>query len=423
MILAATRSLEQAAALPWDAVVIGAGPAGAVAACGLARAGVKVLLVDRAAFPRYKVCGCCLNLRGLAALESIGLGELIDKQGAVSLRQVHLAAAGRQARVPLPGGSALSRERFDAALVDAALAAGAVFMPRTVAAASALRSDARELLLRQEGRSVSIQTRLLIAADGLGGRLLADEAGFAPNTTGASRIGAGAVAATAPDFYGPGTIFMACGRAGYVGLVRLEENRLDIAAALDRSLIHRAGGLGYAAEIILKEAGFPIVPGLAALPWRGTPLLTQRPRKVAAHRVFALGDAAGYVEPFSGEGMTWAIAAAVALVPLAVRACQSWEPALARGWNSLYHQTIARRQRACRAVAQVLRHPLVTQCAIGLLSYLPRLAAPLVRYFNTVSPPRKNHTYEPRHRWPGNGLAIEPHHARGSRRGRQARLL
>ena len=54
----------------WDAVVVGAGPAGSMAALGLARAGAAVLLVDRATFPRPKVCGCCLNGAALAALRS-----------------------------------------------------------------------------------------------------------------------------------------------------------------------------------------------------------------------------------------------------------------------------------------------------------------------------------------------------------------
>src|SRR5262249_6508460 len=128
MNVAATLTLDEAAARPWDAVVAGAGPAGALAARQLARHGFAVLLVARAAFPRFKVCGCCINVGALDTLRSVGLGDLPGACGAVLLSRVCLAARGRSARVALPGGVALSRETFDAALLDAALAAGAAFL-------------------------------------------------------------------------------------------------------------------------------------------------------------------------------------------------------------------------------------------------------------------------------------------------------
>ena len=101
MTLAATVTLEEAARRTWDAVVVGAGPAGATAARELARRSVAVLLVDRAAFPRWKVCGCCLNGRAAAVLRTAGLGALTAGCRAVPLECVQLAAGGRQARVPL----------------------------------------------------------------------------------------------------------------------------------------------------------------------------------------------------------------------------------------------------------------------------------------------------------------------------------
>ena len=52
----------------WQAVVVGAGPAGALAALQLARQGVRVLLVEKRAFPRWKVCGCCLNAQALSLI-------------------------------------------------------------------------------------------------------------------------------------------------------------------------------------------------------------------------------------------------------------------------------------------------------------------------------------------------------------------
>src|SRR5262249_60089661 len=106
----------------WGPLVGGAGPAGSAAARQLARRGVGVLLVDRAAFPRVKVCGCCLSGAALAALASAGLAGLPQACGAVPLEQVLLAAGRRSAAGSMAGGVSLSRERFDAALVEAAVA-------------------------------------------------------------------------------------------------------------------------------------------------------------------------------------------------------------------------------------------------------------------------------------------------------------
>ncbi|HEY7428386.1 MAG TPA: FAD-dependent oxidoreductase, partial [Gemmataceae bacterium] len=75
MTVAATTGLEEASRRTWDVVVVGAGPAGAMAAHELARRGCAVLLVDRAAFPRWKVCGCCLNGHALVTLQAAGLGQ------------------------------------------------------------------------------------------------------------------------------------------------------------------------------------------------------------------------------------------------------------------------------------------------------------------------------------------------------------
>ncbi len=352
MTVAPTIAPAEAAGRAWDAAVVGAGPAGAVAARELARRGRSVLLIDKATFPRWKVCGCCLNGSALDTLAAVGLGDLPARCGAVPLERVRLEAGGRGAELPLPGGVALSREAFDAALVHAAVAAGVAFLPGTRVVRLLRERVPEDRLLRErvpedrllrervpEDRSRSERTTLqaaqgsvtvavtagvMIAADGLGGQLVA---GRRQAVADGSRIGAGAVASAAPDFYHPGTIFMAVGRGGYVGLVRVEDGRLDVAAAFDPGFVRDAGGLGPSAAATLREAGFPAVPGLEDLPWRGTPALTRTARRVAGERWFAIGDAAGYVEPFTGEGMAWAVASAVAVAPIAT---QPWFPGLAR---------------------------------------------------------------------------------------------
>jgi flavin-dependent dehydrogenase len=369
-------------AATWDAVVVGAGPAGALAARASARRGLRVLLVDREAFPRWKVCGCCLSARALALLADVGLGDLPRRCGAVPLREVRLAAPRRGATVRLPAGAALSRQALDAALVEAAVAAGAVFRPRTRATLGDTGPDARTVFLRQGEGLEEVRARVVIAADGLTGDLLNGVPGFRVEASPAARVGAGVIADAAPAFYRPGTVFMACGSGGYLGLVRLEDGRLDLAAAFDLAGVRRHGGPGRAAAALLDEVGWPAVPGLEQMPWRGTPRLTRRLTPLAAERLFVLGDAAGYVEPFTGEGIAWALAGAAALAPLAARAARQWQPALAAAWTGRYRQTIVRRQHACRLTAQVLRRPGLVGAAVALLARAPWFAAPFVYYLH-----------------------------------------
>ena len=383
----ATLTLEQAAGRTWGAVVVGAGPAGATAARELARRSVSVLLVDRAAFPRWKVCGCCLNGRAAAALRSAGLGGLLSDCGSVGLGSMRLAAGGREANVPLSGGVALSREAFDAALITAAVEAGAEFLPRTRAILAnsppkrGIENAVRVVELLQGERRAMAEARVALAADGLGGGFLAHTGAAAVASPGA-RVGAGATAAGGPDFYRPGVIYMACGPGGYVGLVRLEDGRLDLAAAFDAAGVRAAGGLAAAAARLLRGAGWPAPERFEELPWRGTPALTRRARRLAAARVFVLGDAAGYVEPFTGEGMAYALASGAAVAPLAARAAVRWRPELAQRWAAAHRRVVARRQVVCRAAAAVLRRPWLTGLAVRLLSAAPALAAPVVRFLN-----------------------------------------
>src|SRR2546421_10223020 len=65
----------------WDVIVVGAGLAGALAAYDLARRGLAVLMVDKAAFPRWKVCGSCLNPPAPAGLAACGFGDLLPECG------------------------------------------------------------------------------------------------------------------------------------------------------------------------------------------------------------------------------------------------------------------------------------------------------------------------------------------------------
>src|ERR1700677_277618 len=227
-----TLDLTAAAQCRWDMIVIGAGPAGAVAARELARRGKTGLLVDKNSFPRTKVCGCCLNASALTVLSGVGLTRLVEDCGAKPLREMKVASRGCLANLRI-GGRALSREVFDAALVKAAIEAGAHFLPETYARLGEVIGGARTVGLRGAGREIVLSAAVVIGADGLGSRLLNREPDHQTRVAVGSRLGAGTVGGDFPRFYEDATIFMACGTGGYVGLVRLEDGRLNVAAAFD----------------------------------------------------------------------------------------------------------------------------------------------------------------------------------------------
>ena len=378
-------TLDEAARRMWSVLIVGAGPAGATAARELARRGVDVLLVDRATFPRWKVCGCCLNGNALATLERIGLGDLPARNAACPLDDMKLSAKGREARFALTGSVSLSRETFDAALIAEAMRAGAAFLPGATATLADGTAITRVVKLSNRDSHVHVAVHVLLAADGLGGTLLARASENVARPEPGARIGAGVVTPTAPEFYRRGTLYMTCGAGGYLGLVRLEDGRLDLAAAFDPAWLRRLGGPGAAASQLLWDAGWPAPLDLPALPWRGTPALTRQARRLAAERVFVLGDAAGYVEPFTGEGMAWALASGVAVVPLVIRAVSAWQDNLRREWTVRYQRVVTRRQTACRFAAAVLRHPRIAGAVVALLARVPVLAAPFVRHLNRSS--------------------------------------
>lgn len=363
----------------WDVIVIGAGPAGALAAHQLARCQLRVLLVEKRPFPRWKICGSCLNGAALQALETAGLGDLLDGLGAVPLERIRLGLQGHQLELALPASRSLSRGRLDLALCEAAVSAGATVRSPCEASVAGLTPAGREVRLRSGADVQSTSARVVLVASGLGRSALAPELPIHSRISPRSRIGAGCELAGGVKGYERGTIHMAIGRHGYVGLVRNEAGDLNLAAAFDRPHLIATGGPAACAADVLADAGFEPLPEIAAASWRATPALTRRCIPPAAERVFLLGDAAGYVEPFTGEGMGWALLGALAVVPLVLQGQQEWHQGLEREWARCHARLIGSRQRFCHGLAFALRRPALSRALLVAAGRWPALTAPLLQ--------------------------------------------
>lgn len=359
----------------WDLLVVGAGPAGSAAACRAAALGLKTLLVDRAAFPRSKVCGGCLSPLGLDAVESLGLGADV-RIASVPLRTLALTARGCTSQLPLRGGVAISRESLDTMLLRQAAHAGVAVLEST--AASLVENDTSHAvtMLRRGGEEVRVHAARVLVADGLSGSFLPKDENWAPVIAPRSRIGLGARldASASPCVLPDGVISMHGARGGYVGMVRLIDGTIDLAAAIDPEVLRSAESPAHAINAMLREASAAIDSIPADTAFRGTGLLTRR-RRVEHGVVLVAGDAASYVEPFTGEGMSWALTSGIAAAELVASG------AAPGAWARQSGAMLARRQRGCRVVSLALRSPRLVGLACRTLALWPSIAPMVQRLF------------------------------------------
>ena len=383
--IADTLTIADACREEWDLVVVGAGLSGSIAAREAARRGSRVLLVEKAAFPRRKVCGCFLNANALANLAELNLTSLLAESHAPPVRGVFLSAGTRQAYLPLPTGAALSRTRLDTQLAREAVAAGAALLLRTEAHLVAVDSDRCRLRLTQGEVEVEIVSRIVVAADGLAGRLARETQDCVQSVNPRSRIGVSAAMARAPEGYQPGTIQMVVGREGYIGALQMEDGHLELAAALDPAAVKRWGP-GETVHRILQHSPLPRLEGVCELEWQGTNPLSRQTSPPAGRRIFFVGDAAGYIEPFTGEGMAWAIASGAAVAGIAHQAAQQYSDDLPRHWIQNRERLLRGRMRLCQLVTQSLRSQRLTELNVAILSHFPFLATPVIRWLNRPRP-------------------------------------
>ncbi len=346
-----------------DVLIVGGGPAGLAAAVALSSRGLDVLVLERRSGAVDKACGEGLLPRALAALEALGARPLLPPEETAPLRALRWFGedgACAEARLPSPGGIGVRRTALREALCRKARELGAEV--RDGMGVLAHRREAGRIVAETE--SEPVEARVLVAADGLASPIRRRE-GLEIPARGPSRYGVRRHVAMAPwgdavevHFAEGAEAYLTPAGSGRVGLAFLFERGGD---ASFQQLLARFP------RIAEKIDGRPFETSTA-----GAGPLARSARARAADRLVLAGDAAGYVDAITGEGLALAFEGALALgrvLPEALRrgadrrSLLPYERALAAAWRRYAAVTrlllgMARRPRLRREVVRTLaRHP------------------------------------------------------------------
>jgi geranylgeranyl reductase family protein len=296
-----------------DVLVVGAGPAGSSLAAYLAAAGRSVTLVEAVRHPRPKACAEYASPRIVEELDRLGPAAGAWRSDALAVRGMrvirgHDAVDVRYAddRGPRPAWG-LDRTRFDALLAASAAERGARLLDRTSFDGAARDGDAWRITVRHNGTAREIRARWLMGADGARSRV-AHRLGVERAVRMPRRLGLVAHYESDPELHDFGEMHV--GPRHYVGLAPLAGGRLNVGMALS------ADGRG-AAEARFAEA-IAALPAVAArlagrrrlTPIRGASPIGHRVARAAGPGWMLVGDAAGFVDPFTGEGIYRALRSA-----------------------------------------------------------------------------------------------------------------
>lgn len=298
-----------------DLLVVGGGPAGASTAAWAARAGLNVLLVERAVFPRHKACAEYLSPEAARDLDALGILGEIEAAGAAKLTGMRIVADDgsemlgrfRQAggyEPYRPYGLAIPRSRLDAIVLDAAVRAGAEVL-QGVALDQLIIEDGVVAggVLRHGDRRWVERCRALVGADGLHS-LVASRLGLS-RRGGPRRLALVAHLRGASGMGDYGEMFVRQGR--YVGLAQIGADLVNAAAVVPaaeaRAIARDPAGFLTAElmaypELKARLGGARIVREvLVAGPFARTT------RRSVAEGALLVGDAADFFDPFTGEGI------------------------------------------------------------------------------------------------------------------------
>jgi len=386
----------------WDAVVVGAGPAGAAFACHLARRGRSVCLVDRVRFPRAKPCGEFLSPAGTPLLEELGVRERVEAAGAVRLGCVRVVAHGdpavelifpEDAGTP-PWGYSISRFALDAILLDAARAAGATVVEGVRVDAAIRRAHGALEGVRGRGpgdEPWEARARLVVGA---GGRNCPVARALGVQRR-AGRRRYDLLAHWRANGEMPAACELHVAGDGYVAAAPVEGGRLNVNCVLSRAAMRRVRDpeAAYAAALAAHPAVARWTGGERMEPVQAsdvTPLATAR---ATADGALLVGDAALFLDPFTGQGLYLALRSAALAAPVADRALAAGGTdggvpagaALAPYDGARVHE-FRDKARVSRALQAILYRPRTVRRVAGALRGDAGLAATLAAVTGDMVP-------------------------------------
>jgi geranylgeranyl reductase family protein len=284
-----------------EVAIIGAGPAGATLALELAQGGLKPVLIDKAVFPRVKVCGGGLTIKALKFLPP-DMGEGLENE----IRRVKLSFGLRQSfskTSPQPLMYTVERQRFDAALVDRVRRAGGGFREGERLQQLAAGPGDAVTIITSRG---SLKARVVVGADGARSRV-ASSVGLQPvdffHLGVQVEVPQRLIRQNATDF--PGTIFLDMGSIpdGYAwGFPRGELMVIGVGGLLHQGAPLKAYLARLLAQFGVEPHALPVSAHL--IPHRITP------KPIVRGRVLLVGDAAGLTDFWTGEGICFALESA-----------------------------------------------------------------------------------------------------------------
>ena len=372
----------------FDVLIAGAGPAGAVAAIVLSRAGARVLVLDRARFPRDKLCGDTLNPGALAILRRLGLADTANG----SLRLDGMIVTGEPG-VRVTGnygdacGRALIRRTFDAALLSAAIGAGArveqgvLVQGPLLDTAGAAPTVAGLIVKGKDGRPLRIAAPMVIAADGRYSRV-ARALGLSRSPRQPRRWAIGAYFEDVAGMASLGEMHVR--RGHYLGVAPLPgglANACLVTAAPSgrsmRDLLLNA--LRADTQLADRFAGARMVSAPVCI----GPLAVDCD-VAGAHGLLLAGDAAGFVDPMTGDGLRFAMRGGELAAEEALRA-------LEHGPAGAHDRLLARRRREFerkwqfnRSLRFLVGFPRALRAAEIGAAIAPQIVRQVIRYAGDV---------------------------------------
>lgn len=370
-----------------DVVVVGAGPAGATAAALLAASGAAVLLLDRAHFPRDKPCSEYLNPEAAAVLQRSGALPSVDRLAPCLLRGMELHTPGGlhcfidHSGGPLCGARAIERRLLDATLLEHAQAAGADVRTGFRVEQLLWRHGAvGGVIGSANGQQETYAARLVLACDGPHS-VVARRLGLLRTARWPRRFGFVQHYAAVPGLRDVGEFHLA--RRFYVGIAPLGGGRANVTLIAPAEDVPRWRGRPeqYLRDSLVSLPG--IWPRLAAGrpegPLRVYGPLARVARRLSAPGVLLVGDAAGFFDPFTGEGLYRALRGAELAADAVLDALHQHDPARAAptSYEAACHAAFQHKRLVAGLVQIVIQRSWLIDHVARRLAQRPTLARTL----------------------------------------------